>query len=69
MRKTVRGMLPIKHPKGITAFKRLKVFMGMPEDLKGKKTDTFAEAQATKLKGPHFTLGELAKEIGWNQGE
>ena len=69
MRKTVRGMLPIKQPKGLTAFKRLKVFMGVPEEFKGLKTETFAEAQATKLKGPHFTLGELAKEIGWNQGD
>jgi len=69
MRKTVRGMLPIKQPKGKTAYKKLKVFMGVPEDLKDQKMDTFAEAQATKLKGPHFTLAELAKEVGWNQGE
>ena len=68
-RKTVRGMLPIKQPKGKTAFKRLKVFMGVPEDLKDQEMGTFEEAQAAKLKGPHFTLAELAKEIGWNQGE
>jgi large subunit ribosomal protein L13 len=68
-RKTVRGMLPIKQPKGKTAYKRLKVFMGVPEDLKDQKLGTFEEAQAAKLKGPHFTLGELAKEIGWNQGD
>lgn len=66
MRKTVRGMLPIRQPKGKTAYKKLKVFMGVPEDLKDHKMDTFAEAQATKLKGPHLTLGELAKEVGWN---
>jgi len=69
MRKTVRGMLPIRQPKGKTAYKKLKVFMGVPEDLKDNKMDTFAEAQAAKLKGPHFTLAELAKEVGWNQGE
>jgi large subunit ribosomal protein L13 len=69
MRKTVRGMLPIRQPKGKTAYKRLKVFMGVPEDLKDQKMDTLAEAQAAKLKGPHLTLAELAKEIGWNQGE
>lgn len=68
-RKTVRGMLPIRQPKGKTAFKRLKVFMGVPEDLKDREMGTFEEAQAAKLKGPHFTLAELAKEIGWNQGE
>jgi large subunit ribosomal protein L13 len=69
MRKTVRGMLPIKQSKGKTAYKKLKVFMGVPDELKDQKMDTFTEAQAAKLKGPHFTLGELAKEIGWNQGE
>ena len=69
MRKTVRGMLPFRQPKGKTAFKRLKVFMGVPEELKDKQMVTLKEAQSSKLQGPYFTLAELAKEIGWNQGE
>jgi large subunit ribosomal protein L13 len=69
MRKTVRGMLPFKQPKGKKAYKKLKVFMGVPEELKDQKMDTVTEAEATKLKGPYFTLAELAKEVGWNQGE
>ena len=69
LRKTVRGMLPFKQPKGKQAYKKLKVFMGVPEDLKGQQMITLKEAQAAKLKGPYFTLAELAKEIGWNQGE
>jgi large subunit ribosomal protein L13 len=69
VRKTVRGMLPFKQPKGKNAYKRLKVFMGVPEDLKDQKMGTLTEAQATKLKGPYFTLAELAKEVGWNEGE
>jgi len=67
VRKTVRGMLPIKQPKGKNAFARLRVFLGVPEELKNQKTETFTEAQSTKLKGPSFTLGELAKEIGWHE--
>jgi len=69
LRKTVRGMLPFKQPKGKMAYKKLKVFIGVPEDLKGQQIITLKEAQAAKLKGPYFTLAELAKEIGWNQGE
>lgn len=65
LRKTIRGMLPFKQQKGKMAYKRLKVFIGVPEDLKGKQMITFEEAQVAKLKGPYFTLGELAKEIGW----
>ena len=65
LRKTVRGMVPFKQPKGKNAYKRLKVFMGVPLELKNQQMITFEEASSANLKGPHFTLGELAKEIGW----
>jgi hypothetical protein len=26
---------------------------------------TFEDASSANLKGPHFTLAEMAKEIGW----
>jgi large subunit ribosomal protein L13 len=68
VRKTVRGMVPWKQPKGKTAYKRLKVFMGVPEELKDRQMETLSEAEASKLRGPHFTLAELATEIGWNKG-
>ena len=67
LRKTVRGMLPFKQPKGKQAYKKLKVFIGVPEDLKGQHMITLKEAQAAKLKGPYFTLAELAKEVGWKR--
>src|SRR5512136_894734 len=67
--KTVRGMLPVKQAKGKNALARLRVFMGVPRDLKDQKTETVKDASSAKLKGPQLTLGELAKEIGWNQGE
>jgi large subunit ribosomal protein L13 len=66
LRKIVRGMVPFKSPKGKSAYKRLKVFMGVPFELKDQSMITFKEAQSVNLRGPHFTLGELAKEIGWN---
>lgn len=69
LRRTVRGMLPYKQPKGKQAYKRLKVFIGIPDELKNQKMETLADAQAKKLMCPYFTLGEFAKEIGWNPGE
>ena len=66
LRKTVRGMLPFKKPKGKNALKKLKVFISIPEDLKDQPMITLKEAQAAKLKGPYFLLSDLAKEIGWN---
>ncbi len=69
VRRTVRGMLPYKQPKGKQAHKRLKVFIGTPDELKDQKMETLVDAQAKKLTCPYFTLGEFAKEIGWNPGE
>ena len=65
LRKTVRGMLPFKQPKGIAAYKRLKAFMGVPAEFMNQKMISFDDAISIDLVGPHFTLGELAKEIGW----
>jgi large subunit ribosomal protein L13 len=68
VRKTVRGMVPWKQAKGKTAYKRLKVYLGVPDELAGQPMETIEEVSASKLKGPHFTLGELAVEVGWNKG-
>jgi large subunit ribosomal protein L13 len=65
LRKSVRGMLPYKQPKGKAAYKRLKAYMGVPLEFKGQEMITFKEASSAKLKGPHMTLGELATAIGW----
>ena len=66
VRKTIRGMLPYRKPKGRDAFKRLKVYLGAPKELEGKETQTILDARAEKLKSPYITVGELAKEIGWS---
>ena len=68
VRKTVRGMVPWQQPKGKVAYKKLKVFLGVPVELKERPMETFANANASKLKGPRLTLGDLAAQIGWNKG-
>jgi large subunit ribosomal protein L13 len=69
VRRTVRGMLPYKQPKGKQAYKRLKVFIGAPEEAGDQTMETLAEAHAEKLTCPYFTVGEYAKEIGWSVSE
>ena len=66
VRRTIRGMLPYRKPKGKQAYKRLKVYLGAPKEFEGKETKTILEARAEKLKSPYITVGELAKEIGWS---
>lgn len=69
VRRTVRGMLPFKQPKGKLAYKHLKVFIGVPEELKNSKMEAVADAQSKKLKCSYLTVGEFSREIGWNEGE
>lgn len=68
VRKTVRGMLPWRQPKGKTAYKKLKVFMGIPKEFTACQLETVEQANAANLNGPRLTVGELAVEIGWNKG-
>lgn len=65
VRRTIRGMLPRRKAKGREAYKRLRVFLGVPEEIKGKATQSIANAKAERLKCPYISVGELARDIGW----
>jgi len=68
VRRTVRGMLPHRLPKGQAAFKRLRVFLGVPLEFKDATFQTIPLADVGKLKCPYVTVGEFAKEIGYKAG-
>jgi large subunit ribosomal protein L13 len=72
VKRAVRGMLPRGSHKGKEAYKRLRVFIGVPSVYKDNPTSTITEAKAEKLRCSTITVGELVKEIGWHpvgQGE
>ena len=62
-RRTVRGMLPMKNTKGIEAFKRLRVFIGVPKDFSGKELEKLEQYQ-NKHVANVVTLYEICKELG-----
>lgn len=66
VKRVVRGMLPRQTPKGKEAYKRLRVFIGVPPDYRDNPARTIAEAKAAKLRCPTITVGELTKELGWH---
>jgi len=68
VRRTVRGMLPHRLPKGQVAFKRLRVFLGVPVEFKDAAFQTIPQADVNRLKCPYVTVGEFAKEIGYKAG-
>jgi len=64
LRRVVRGMLPWKKAKGKAAFHRVRVFVGVPDEFRGKTATKVPGADCSKLISPYVTLSDLAEEIG-----
>lgn len=64
VRRTIRGMLPHKIPRGQQALRRLHVYLGLPEEFRGSQLETIGDANVGKLKCPYVSVGDFAREIG-----
>ena len=62
----VRGMLPRKKPSGAEALKRLRVHIGIPNDVKPLGRIQIEKAKIRKSSSLYTTMGELGKNVGWN---
>ncbi len=49
VKRVIRNMLPWRAYKGRGALKRIKCYLGVPEELEGKKFDTIKEINKSKL--------------------
>jgi large subunit ribosomal protein L13 len=63
VRRTVRGMLPFKTPHGREAYRKLKVHISVPAELKGKELKVVKEAMKPPTHGS-MTVGEVSKLLG-----
>jgi large subunit ribosomal protein L13 len=63
-RRTVRGMLPWDRAKGRTAYKNLKVFVGVPEEFKSKNFEKVKSAHASRLKCRYISLSDVSIALG-----
>ncbi|MBX8631715.1 MAG: 50S ribosomal protein L13 [Thermoplasmata archaeon] len=60
-RRTVRGMLPMKTARGKSAYRRLKVYTGVPKQI----GDIKPELQKAPQRGKRYTrLGEISELLG-----
>lgn len=67
LKRTIRGMLPYKQEKGISAFRRVKCFVGIPEKYQGKKMETIESANVTKTHNlKYMTLKDICRFLGKN---
>lgn len=65
VRRTIRGMLPYKKPRGRDAFKRVMCYIGVPDEFSREKTITIKEANLSKLPTlKYLTIRQISKNLG-----
>ncbi|MCX8158546.1 MAG: 50S ribosomal protein L13 [Candidatus Diapherotrites archaeon] len=63
VKRAIRGMLPYKKETGRKALKRIKVYIGIPNELKDSKFETIEEAKAPLNKSAVY-IEEISKRLG-----
>jgi len=63
--KMIRGMVPKRKPSGMQAFKKLRVYIGVPDELKNSAMQTFDDAKITRPESFYTSMSDVAKQIGW----
>ena len=67
LKRAIRGMLPYKKKSGREALKKIKVYLGVPEEFSGKEYAKVEVAEAGTLQRKNYLeLGKLSKLIGGN---
>lgn len=64
-RRTVRGMIPYKKPKGREAFKSLKVYVGVPPEFQDAELSEIPETQPKNIV-KSIELGKVSQLLGSN---
>lgn len=65
LKRTIRGMLPYKKTRGRDAMSRLKVYVGVPSELKGAETITITNVDMRRLSSSKYIeLGEVSQKMG-----
>ncbi len=65
VRRIIRGMLPWPKPRGKAAYKRIRVYIGVPEEYADIDPIVLEGARYTSLTRKYITVGELCHELGW----
>ncbi len=67
VKRIVRGMLPFKRPRGMIAFKKLKVYSGVPEGISIPKDSKFKFKFKTKesLTSRSISIADLCRQLGY----
>ena len=65
IKRTIRGMLPYKRERGIAAFKRIKVYVGVPVEFSAMERESPKAAHIDRLSSPRYvTVGAISTNLG-----
>lgn len=65
VKRIVRGMLPYKRPRGKEAFKRLRVYIGVPEEIAKQKHEKTEIKHRQESYESTITVKELSERLGY----
>ena len=65
VKRSIRGMLPYKKPKGKAAYKLLKVYIGTPEEFKSADVSKVESKSPKELYQNAMTVSELMEDLGY----
>ncbi len=69
VRKMIRGMLPWPRPRGKEALKRIRLFIGVPQEYEDKEKIVLEDSRYRSLTRKFITVGDLSHELGWRNPE
>ena len=65
VKRSIRGMIPYKKPKGREAFDRIRCFNNLPEEFKATKLETIEKANIdNSLMSAYLSVKEICKLMG-----
>ena len=65
VKRTVRGMLPMKSARGREAHRRILAYIGVPKEFEGKGIKIAENKDVYKKM---MTIDKICKELGWTNG-
>ena len=68
VRRTIRGMLPYKQPKGKAAYDNISCHIGIPKEYEGKEFAVLKEADVSKLTSQKYiSVRDVCRYLGAKQ--
>ena len=63
----IRGMLPRDKPSGQAAFKRLRAYVGVPQEIKSLEKIQFDNSKIRRSNAYYVSMADFGRTVGWTE--